>query len=147
MEHRMRRVASIAALLWLLISMSEDGATLAQSDGQTAPVNCVKRQTDMTSRGPAVPPPGGVTAQGQVAPGPKLMPVCPPGEIPVVTPPAVRTFPKGNPLIGSDAGQSHSQGDFGKRNLLRPFDQVYWKRGPTPAQQNSEVTKSSSHAQ
>jgi len=147
MERRMRMMSSVAALLWLLIPMTNGAATLAQADGQAVTVNCVKRRTELLSPGPAVPPPGAITAQEQVAPGPKMVPVCPPGEIPVVVTPPARTFPKGNPLIGTDAGRSHSQGDFGSRNLLRPFDQVYWKRGTAPAQPNSEPTKSSNHAQ
>jgi hypothetical protein len=83
---------------------------------------------------------GHCTAKGQQHDAArKLQPVCPDGQVPVVAV-STRHFIKGNPLLGPYMAPGPAQplpGDFVNKNLLMPFDQIYWKRdgkgGRSPA--------------
>jgi hypothetical protein len=105
---------------------------LAQ-DAPSGVVKCVKRTTDVEPPRALLPllrPLGGRGQQYETAQ--KLKPVCPEGEVPAVESPSNRHFLKGNPLLGPYAAPGPAQalpGDFINRNLLLPFDQIYWKRG------------------
>jgi hypothetical protein len=77
----------------------------------------------------------------------KLKPICKPGQVPLAVAKFRgdnRRFNKGNPLIGNYSGggpgfaamRGEALGAFVRRNLIMPFDQVYWKRdnrSATPA--------------
>jgi hypothetical protein len=64
----------------------------------------------------------------------KLKPVCSSGEVPrVIVHPRLPHYPKGNPLLGPYTGPLESvSSEFIIRNLVLPFDQVYWKRDGRP---------------
>ena len=69
----------------------------------------------------------------------KLKPVCSSGEVPrVIVHPRLPHYPKGNPLLGPYTGPLESvSSEFIIRNLVLPFDQVYWngaKISETPYQ-------------
>jgi hypothetical protein len=144
MERRVRIVASIVALSWLLGPQISTIALPSTADAQTASVRCVKRKTELNPPGTSPPSLG---PQGQVGSAPILPPVCPPGEVPIASNPKGSNFPKGNPLLGnSGAATQAAQGAYIRKNV-RPFDQVYWKRDKSPTQPGSEATKSKSPQQ
>lgn len=106
-------------------------SSAAQDSGQTS-FECVKREAKLE-------PPRGTFPSRRPQRGdeqkfpetPKLKPVCPEGQVPHVTERPGPRFPKGNPLLGPYAqpdGAKPVSGEFIIRNVLLPFDQVYWKR-------------------
>lgn len=106
-------------------------AAVAQDQPGNA-IKCVKREPAVEPPRPVLPSlrPIGGKGQEHVA-APKLKPVCPEGEVPVPVAPSKQYFIKGNPMLRSYAAPGPAQplpGDFVNRNLLLPFDQVYWKR-------------------
>ncbi|MGA2892534.1 MAG: neprosin family prolyl endopeptidase [Xanthobacteraceae bacterium] len=131
---------SLLNLLLITVCLSAVGSakpTAAQEP--PSGIKCVKREAVATPPRavlPSVRPVGGKEQEHEAAP--KLKPVCPEGEVPVPVAPSTRHFIKGNPMLRSYAAPGPAQplpGDFVNHNLLRPFDQTYWKRDgkPTPS--------------
>jgi hypothetical protein len=137
----------LLAVLCLVVLVCGQTALAAPPDAPSDAVKCVKRATDVEPPRallPALQPSNGRKQQNEAAP--KLRPVCPDGEVPVMAAPGNRYFPKGNPMIGPYAapGPAHAlPGDFVNKNLLLPFDQVYWKRDGRPQRPPSKPVKSS----
>jgi hypothetical protein len=105
------------------------------AQGMPTPVKCVKREAGLRPPRTSLPSLRPFRGRLQELPRARKLPaVCPEGEVPVVAPPRRPYLPKGNPLIGNYAAPGPARalpGEFIIRNLLLPFDQVYWKRERT----------------
>lgn len=126
-------IPPIAVILWMGAVVAANPSLSEAQEPMKDPIKCVKRAGDLEPPREALP---SLRAEGGRKPiffrAPKGKPVCPEGEVPITAFPSERHFIKGNPLIGSFAapGPAHAlPGEFVNRNLLLPFDQVYWKRG------------------
>lgn len=127
----MGRNASILAAA-LLSALAMGTRASAQNSPDHPAAQCEKRSA---AEAPRIELPAVQRVDGRpikYTPPLRLQPVCPEGEVPVVRPPmGGRYIHKGNPLLGPFAAEGPEHAlppDFVKRNLLLPFDQVYWKR-------------------
>jgi hypothetical protein len=133
MKRRRLFISVILILVWLSAFIAASLTSAAPQERPEGKVECAKRATELAPPRELMPT---LRALGgreeQIEPARKLKPVCPEGEVPVVhVAPGGRRFRKGNPLIGPYAQPEPERplsGEFIRRNLLRPFDQVYWKR-------------------
>jgi Neprosin len=143
------RIALIALMVWLSAGVLANPALAAPQDHPSSAFQCVKRIADHEPPRASLPSLRALDGRQQESePARKLEPVCPVGEVPV-TPPDPRHFIKGNPLIGPYAqpGPAHPlPGAFVNKNLLLPFDQVYWKREGEPTKPNSPSINGSGDA-
>jgi hypothetical protein len=145
----MRNSRIFLNLLVVFISFSAlvyGKAAVAQEPPSNA-IKCVKREPAVEPPRPVLPslrPTSGKGEEHEAAP--KLKPVCPEGEVPAPVTPSTRHFIKGNPMLRSYAAPGPARplaGDFVNRNLLMPFDQVYWKRDGKAARPPSNRPHSS----
>jgi len=118
-------------LLYLSTILAAGPASAAPQERPTGGMKCEKRTADAEPPREMMPTLHGFDdRQEKIQPARKLEPVCPEGEVPMM-PRDPRHLLKGNPMIGPYAqpGPAHGlPGDFVNKNLLLPFDQVYWKR-------------------
>lgn len=123
----------IAVLLSMPVLVAAKPALAVPQDVPAEDLTCVKRIAGLEPPRVSMPARHALGHEEQRFASPrKLKPVCAEGEVPVVAVvPRGRRFPKGNPLLGpyAEAGPEHPlSGEFIRRNLVLPFDQVYWKR-------------------
>lgn len=137
MRCRTFSIPPIAALLWMSGFLAHPSAAFAAEEAEAARVKCVQRTAELKPPRASLPSLRAVRGKPQEHPrARRLKPVCPEGEVPVTAVPTEKHFLKGNPLLGNYAepGPIHPlSGDFIRSHILLPFDQVYWKRGRTPA--------------
>jgi hypothetical protein len=139
MTHRLTSIAPIAATAFALAALAVvNPTTVTSQERPSKSFTCEKRQADRE-------PPRDIQPERRaergdeekIEPARRLEPVCPAGEVPVAHVFSTKHFVKGNPMIGPYAapGSAHPlDKEFIKRNLLLPFDQVYWKREGRPEQ-------------
>jgi hypothetical protein len=149
MQRRIVLNSGILLLVAWFAALAAKPAAAAPQERPSGEMKCVKRTAN------AEPPrnvmPALRAAEGryeQTEPARKLPPACPEGEVPV-TPPNPRHFIKGNPMLGPYAqpGEPHVlPKDFVNKNLLLPFDQVYWKRDGARTPSNSKFPNGSGDA-
>jgi len=126
------RDAFLKILLSSMCVSASVAATSVAAEEKAREIKCVKRGTGAEPPRAAMPSPraqdGRIQAPEAAS---KLKPVCPEGETPELAAPSDRHFLKGNPMLRSYAAPGSARplpGEFVNRNLLMPFDQVYWKR-------------------
>jgi hypothetical protein len=146
MKRRGLFIFTIAILVWLSAFLAPRLVLAAPQERPKGDVKCMKRTAELEPPRDVMPSLRGLGGrEEQIEPARKLKPVCPNGEVPI-TPSDPRHFIKGNPLLGPYAqpGPPHPlPGDFVNKNLLLPFDQVYWKREGSTAQPNSKSVNGS----
>lgn len=130
-----------AAALALAAFLCTNPVVAASQVRPSQTVKCVKRTADLEPPRELEPTLRALSGdQNKPEKARKLEPVCPAGEVPVAAVYSTRHFTKGNPMLGPYAAQEPARAldkEFVKRNLLLPFDQVYWKRdgsATSPAQ-------------
>jgi hypothetical protein len=126
-------ILATVVVAWLSMIVAATSALAAPQNDSKGAVKCVKRAADLQPPRelmPSLRTLGG--REEKIEPARKLEPVCPSGEVPELSIARTgRRFPKGNPLIGPYAQPEPVEtlsGEFIRKNLVRPFDQVYWKR-------------------
>jgi hypothetical protein len=120
---------ALVVALGVAAMLTGDPSSLARA--QIEPVKCIKRKAELTPPREALPSLRAFRGREQeIAKAAKLKAVCAEGEVPMVAPQRRPHFPKGNPLIGNyiSTGAVPFTGELDRRNMLLPFDQVYWKR-------------------
>lgn len=140
-QHRrpgqVRWTATVAATGALLGALAAGAPAFAQPTPGLTAARCEKR---VAAEPPRIDLPAMQRADGRpikYEPPLRLQAICPEGEVPIVRPPLGGHYiHKGNPLLGPYAAQGPEHAlprEFVKRNLLLPFDQVYWKRPGAPS--------------
>jgi len=137
MKLRELLISPVAISLCVAAGIAASASFCAAQESTERPVRCVKRVAGLEPPREAMPsrrPEGG--REQELRKAPQLKPVCPEGEVPEVPRlPTHMRFPKGNPLFGPYAQPEPARplsGEFIRRSLLLPFDQVYWKRDGRP---------------
>lgn len=140
MKRRILLVTGVSLVLALVAALAAGPAFAEPQERPKGGMRCVKRTADAEPPRERMPALRAVDGRGQqIEPPRKLEPVCPEGEVPVM-PPDPRHLIKGNPMIGPYAqpGPPHKlPKDFVNKNLLQPFDQVYWKRDGASTQSSA----------
>ncbi|HEV3158056.1 MAG TPA: neprosin family prolyl endopeptidase [Candidatus Baltobacteraceae bacterium] len=127
-----------AFVLFALASTFVPFAMPTMAVAQSPLFHCVKRTTTLQIPRSTFPSRQALKGrEEEFATARKLSPACAQGLVPVAVAFTLKSFSKGNPLIGNDstnaAMHAESVGAFIRANLLQPFDKVYWKRADDAA--------------
>lgn len=132
--------------------LADAGSTPAKSQNRTSQISCIPLPRDTATPPPTTPPPPKAMSDGStsVVQPPSMQPVCPEGQIPVITqsPPALLqqnpgtgTRPlKGNPLLRPQSAVAPPLNQPGAAGLAHEFSEIYGpgaaappKKAPAPA--------------